>query len=140
MGNPFVHLDLATDDVKAAKKFYRSVFDWKLTDFPEMQWTGIDVGKGVGGGIGAKQSPDQPTSWTAYVDVADVKKTIAKAKKNGATIVIPYMEVGNMGALGVFVDPQGATLGVWQTAKKAAKKAAAKPKAKAKAKAKTKKR
>jgi uncharacterized protein len=127
MGNPFVHLDLSCDDVGAAKKFYKNVFDWKFRDFPQMQWTGIDVGKGVGGGMGGKQMPNQPTAWTAYVDVADVKKTIAKAQKAGATIVVPYMPVGDMGTLGVFVDPQGATIGVWQAAKKAApKKAAAK--------------
>lgn len=129
MGNPFVHLDLTTDDVSAAKKFYKSVFDWQFRDFPQMQWTGIDVGKGVGGGMGGKQSPNQPTTWTAYVDVTDVKKTMAKAQKAGATIVIPFMQVGDMGCLGVFVDPQGATMGVWQATKKAAapakKKAAA---------------
>lgn len=95
-----------------------------------MNWTGIDVGKGVGGGMGGKQSPNQPTAWTAYVDVDDVKKTIAKAQKAGAKIVIPFMQVGDMGCLGVFVDPQGATMGVWQATKKPAaapakKKAAA---------------
>ncbi len=131
MGNPFVHLDLSTDDPAAAKKFYKSVFDWKFRDFPDMNWSGIDVGQGVGGGLGGKQMPTQPTAWTAYVDVTDVKKTIAKAEKAGATVVVPFMQVGDMGALGVFVDPQGATIGVWQSApkqapKKAAKKTAAK--------------
>jgi predicted enzyme related to lactoylglutathione lyase len=140
MGNPFVHLDLVCDDPDAAKKFYGSVFDWKFLEFPEMRWTGIDVGEGVGGGLGGKQSPSDQTSWTAYVGVDDVKATIAKAEAAGATIVVPYMEVGGMGWLGVFVDPQGATIGVWQAAqrpaakkatkKKAAKKAAAKPAAK----------
>ena len=134
MANPFVHLDLSTDDPAAAKKFYKSVFDWKFKDFPEMKWTGIDVGQGVGGGIGGKEMPGQPTAWTAYVDVTDVKKTIAKAKKAGATIVVPFMTVGNMGALGVFVDPQGATIGVWEAAKKQAAAKPATKKAKAKAK------
>jgi predicted enzyme related to lactoylglutathione lyase len=138
MGNPFVHLDLATDDVTAAKKFYKSVFDWKFTDFPQMKWTGIDVGAGVGGGMGSKQMPTQPTAWTAYVDVTDVKKTIALAKKNGASIIVPFIQVGEQGCLGVFMDPQGATIGVWQASKKAAapakKKAAAKATAKAAAK------
>src|SRR5688572_26801594 len=120
MGNPFVHLDLATDDINAAKKFYKNVFDWKFMDMPDMQWNGINVGKGVGGGMGKKNMPDQPTAWTAYVDVADVKKTMAKAKKAGASIVVPFAQVGDMGSLGVFIDPQGATIGVWQAAKKPA--------------------
>ncbi len=145
MANPFVHVELSADDVAAAKKFYKSVFDWKLVDMPAMNWTGIDVGGGVGGGMGPKQMPGQPTTWTAYVGVDDVKKTLAKAQKAGAQIIVPYMPVGEMGALGVFVDPQGATLGVWQTfappkqaapkkaaAKKAAPKKAAPKKAAAK--------
>ena len=136
MGNPFVHLDLAADDLAAAKKFYKSVFDWKFRDMPEMNWSGIDVGKGTGGGIGGKNMPDQPTAWTAYVEVASVKKAIEKAAKAGAQIIVPYQEVGAMGALGIFVDPQGATLGVWETrpAPKArtapARKAASRSKAK----------
>ena len=145
MGNPFVHLDLATGDLAAAKKFYKTIFDWKLRDVPAMGgWVGIDVGKGVGGGMGAKQDPNMPTAWTAYVQVADVKKTLAKAAAAGAQVVVDYMPVGDMGALGVFVDPTGATLGVWEEAKKkpapkkaaakkpAAKKAAKKPAAKKK--------
>jgi predicted enzyme related to lactoylglutathione lyase len=137
MGNPFVHLDLATGDLAAAKKFYKTIFDWKLRDMPAMGgYVGIDVGKGVGGGMGGKQDPNMPTSWTAYVGVADVKKTMAKAAAAGAQVIVDYMPIGDMGALGVFVDPTGATLGVWEEAKKkpAAKKAAArKPAAKQKA-------
>ena len=134
MGNPFVHLDLSTDDVGAAKKFYKSIFKWKLKDFPGMNWTGIDVGKGVGGGMAGKNMPNQPTAWTAYVEVSDVKKTMAKAAAAGATVVVPYMQVGNMGSLGVFIDPQGAALGVWQPVKQpVARKPAAKKTAKKKA-------
>lgn len=142
MGNPFVHLDLSTTDRKAAQQFYSKVFDWKFKDMPQMNWTGIDVGKGVGGGIGDKQMEQQPTAWTAYVDVADVKKSLAKAAAAGATVVQDYMEIPGMGALGVFLDPQGASIGVWQTfaqpkparkpARKAARKAAKKPAKKAK--------
>jgi hypothetical protein len=114
MGNPFVHLDLACNDLAAAKKFYGKVFDWKFNDMPAMNWTGIDVGEGTGGGIGTKQNPNEPTAWVAYVGVDDVKATIAKAEKHGAKILVPHMEVPGMGYLGVFVDPQGATIGVWQ--------------------------
>jgi predicted enzyme related to lactoylglutathione lyase len=130
MGNPFVHLDLSTDDPTAAKAFYGRIFDWKFNEVPGMGgWSGIVVGKGVGGGIGGKNMPGQPTAWTAYVEVKDVKQTIEKAQAAGANIMVPYMEVPGMGALGVFLDPQGASIGVWQTfarPKKAAKKAAKK--------------
>jgi hypothetical protein len=33
------------------------------------------------------------------------------------------MPIGDMGAIGIFVDPTGATIGVWAPGKKPAKKA-----------------
>jgi predicted enzyme related to lactoylglutathione lyase len=116
MGNPFVHLDLATTDLAAAKQFYKSLFDWKFEEMPAMEYVGIVVGDGVGGGMGKVQGPDQPASWTAFVDVKDLKATIAKAESLGARILEPYMPIGDMGWLGVLIDPQGATIGVWQAA------------------------
>ena len=137
MGNPFCHVELNTADVASAKKFYKQVFDWKLRDMPgDMAYTMIEVGKGLGGGMMKKPMPEAPTMWLSYVEVASVKKTIAKAQAAGATIMAPYVPIGDMGAIGVFVDPTGAALGVWEKGKPAkkpaAKKAAKKPAKKAK--------
>ena len=152
MPNPFAHVELNTDDVKKAKKFYQAVFAWKLSDVPNMGYTMIDVGGGAGGGMQKKQMAEAPTAWLPYVQVDDVKATMAKAIKAGAKPALEYQEIGEMGAIGIFIDPAGATLGVWASkaaadappppAKKAATKkapapakAAAKPAKKAAAKA-----
>lgn len=146
MPNPFAHVELSTDDVKKAKKFYASVFAWKLSDLPAMAYTMIDVSGGVGGGLQKKPAPDHPTAWLPYVQVDDVKATMAKALKAGGKAVLEYQEIGDMGSIGIFVDPQGATLGLWAAkspavvepatasapAKKTAKKVAAKAAAPAK--------
>jgi hypothetical protein len=138
MGNAFTHTELSVDDVAAAKKFYQAIFDWKLNEMgPAMgNYTLIDMGsKTSGGGITAKMMPGQPTAWLPYVEVASVKETMAKAEKLGAKAMVPYQEIGEMGAIGIFIDPQGAGIGLWErkappkkaAAKKApAKKAAAK--------------
>ena len=135
MGNPFVHIELNASDLGAAKKFYKKVFDWKLTEMPGFGgYTMIDVGGGVGGGM-QNPPPGAGPGWFAYVGVDSVKKTLAKAKKAGAKILMDYHPVGTMGALGVFMDPNGAPLGVWEAAKTPAKKSAAKKKAAPKKKA-----
>jgi len=136
MPNPFVHVELATGDIPAAKKFYRSLFDWKLKDTrmgPGMTYTMLDAGKGgVGGGMMKKAVPDAPTQWLSYVAVEDVAKTVAKARKLGATVIVESQEVMGMGTLAIFVDPGGAMLGLWQPAKRApARKSAVKPAKKA---------
>jgi predicted enzyme related to lactoylglutathione lyase len=129
MGNPFVHCELSADDVGAARKFYSKVFDWKIGPAdPKMgDYAMIDVGsKTSGGGLTKKMMPGQPTAWLSYVEVASVKKTMAKAEKAGAKALVPFQKIGEMGAIGIFMDPQGAALGLWEKgkpAKKAAKKA-----------------
>lgn len=135
MANPFVHIELNTDDVAKAKKFYLKLFDWKLSTM-SLGYTGIDVGHliygGAGGGMQKKPMPDAPTMWLPYVQVDDVKKTVAKARKLGAAVQVDYMEIGDMGAIGVFTDPSGAALGVWAMAAKTKRKPAKKGKKKGK--------
>ena len=147
MSNPFAHIELNTDDLAKAKKFYKSVFDWKMNDMPGVPYTMIDVGKGTGGGMQTKPMAEAPTSWLPYVEVSSVKGSLAKATKAGARVVLDYMQIGTNGAIGVFLDPTGAALGVWEAGKKTAaaakkpakKKAAAKKPAKKAAKKKAKK-
>jgi len=135
MANPFVHIELNTDNVAKAKKFYLKLFDWKLSTM-SLDYTGIDVGKGgAGGGMQQKAKKNAPAMWLPYVQVEDVKKTVAKARKLGAKIEIDYLEIGDMGAIGVFADPSGAAIGVWAMAaspkgKTAIKKPGRKKKAK----------
>lgn len=132
MSNAFVHIELTTNDVKAAKAFYRRLFDWKLADTklgPGMTYVMVDTkaGKGAaGGGMQSPMMPGAPTGWMPYVEVADVKKSVAKAEKLGAKVYVPYQPIPGMGAMGVFADPTGAVIGVWAREAKPAPKRAAK--------------
>ena len=117
MPNSFAHIELTTDDLKSAHKFYSKVFAWKLNELPGMNYTMIDVGngqQGAGGGMQAKPMPEASTGWMPYVQVESVKATLTKAAKAGATVTLPFTEIGEMGAIGVFKDPQGCAIGVWE--------------------------
>ena len=84
-------------------------------------YTMIAPGKGPGGGMQAQPMPEAPVTWLPYVEVDDVKKSIAKAEKAGAKVVAAVMDIGKNGIIGIFVDPAGAMLGVWSKAKPAKK-------------------
>ncbi len=114
MANPFVHVELNTTDVGTAKAFYGALFDWKLGDMGG-EYTMIEVGEGTGGGLMKHPIPGAPSTWLAYVDVADVKAATAKAKSLGATILKDATEVPGMGWFSVIADPTGAALGLWQS-------------------------
>ena len=138
MGNPFVHIELTTNDLGKAKSFYKSLFSWKLKDVDMgggQTYTMVDVGDGTGGGM--FQMAGAPIAWIPYVAVADAAKAAAKAKSLGANILKDKTEVPGMGWFSIFQDTTGAIIAVWEPKPKpkAASKRKAAPKRKAKAKA-----
>jgi uncharacterized protein len=117
MANPFVHVELHTNDVSRAREFYTKLFGWKLQDVPMPgggTYTMIDVGGGTGGGMMTSPMPGAPPQWLAYVGVDDVRASTKKAKDLGAKIVADVMEVGEYGTMSVVTDPTGATLALWE--------------------------
>jgi predicted enzyme related to lactoylglutathione lyase len=116
MGNPFVHVELMTNDVRKAKEFYGKLFKWELEDVPMEAgpYTMIKVGEGTGGGMLKNPIPGAPSSWLAYVLVDDIDAATAKAKQLGASIMKDVSEVPNFGWFSVITDPTGATLALWE--------------------------
>jgi predicted enzyme related to lactoylglutathione lyase len=118
MSNPFVHVELNTTDVAAARAFYSGLFSWTLQDIPmgdAGDYTLINVGKGTGGGMMKNPVPGAPSAWLAYVEVDDIRESTKKAKALGATIAQDVTEVMGMGWLSVLIDPTGAALGLWKS-------------------------
>ena len=120
MANPFVHIELHTDNLARAKEFYSALFDWKLKDEPmpggEGMYTMINVGEGTGGGMMTSPMPGSPPGWLAYVGVDDIEASTAKAKSLGAKVVQDVMQVGEYGRMSVLIDPTGAAFAMWQNA------------------------
>ena len=114
MANPFVHIELETKDLEKSKKFYTSMFDWKLEEIPGMDYTIVKVGEGRGGGMMKKPDPAIPDNWLPYILVDDIAASTKKAKTLGATIVKDVTEVPDMGWFSVIIDPTGAAFGLWQ--------------------------
>ncbi|MBV9646021.1 MAG: VOC family protein, partial [Candidatus Eremiobacteraeota bacterium] len=117
MANPFVHVELNTNDVAKAKAFYGSLFDWKLDDMPmggDNVYTMIGVGDGTGGGMMKNPMPGAPSMWMAYVNVDDVKGATEKARSLGASVCRDVTEIPGYGAFSIIADPTGAMFGLWQ--------------------------
>ncbi len=114
MANPFVHVELSTNDVARAKEFYTALFDWELEEIPGMDYTLIKVGEGTGGGMMKSPMPDIPSFWLAYVLVDDAVAATEKARSLGAKICKEVTEIPGIGWFSVITDPTGATLALWQ--------------------------
>jgi predicted enzyme related to lactoylglutathione lyase len=108
MPHPFVHIELATDDVGRARSFYSELFGWRMTELPD--YTILSTGKDPGGGI-FKRPPEAPPGWTVYVGVEDAAATLEKAKDLGATVLKDRTLISpEFGHFAVLRDPTGAVI------------------------------
>ena len=116
MANPFVHVELNTNDVAKAKGFYSKMFDWKMEDMKmdAGTYTLISVGEGTGGGLMKNPIPNAPSFWLSYVVVDNIDAATKKAKSLGATVMKDVTEVPGMGWFSIITDPTGAMLGLWK--------------------------
>jgi hypothetical protein len=114
MANPFVHIELHTQDPEKAKKFYAGLFDWTLEDYPDMNYTIIKVGEGTGGGMMKSPTPDAVPQWVPYILVSDVAACTEKAKSLGAKVLEGVTEIPDMGWFSMLVDPTGAAFALWK--------------------------
>jgi predicted enzyme related to lactoylglutathione lyase len=109
--------ELASKDPAASVKFYTQIGDFTTK--------GMDMGTGgtyhlleSGGqsraGIMAQQMPNQAHTWLPYVQVASADQTADKAKRLGATVVVPPTDIPTVGRFAIFADAQGAATGILQ--------------------------
>ncbi len=100
--------ELQARDVETAKTFYTSLFHWRMKESDD--YTEWHLGEHAIGGMLPSQAPPQvPSFWLPYFAVDDCDATIDKARSLGATVLVPPMDIPNVGRFAVLQDPQGAT-------------------------------
>ena len=109
--------ELASKDPKASVAFYSQIggFTEKSMDMQGQGTYHLLESDGQGrAGIMAQQMPQQPHAWLPYVQVANTDQTVDKARRLGATIVVPPTPIPNVGRFAIFVDPQSVATGILQ--------------------------
>ena len=110
-------VDLFSADVDKAKVFYTNIFGWTFEDSGE-EFGGyvsfFSDGHAVGGVM--QNAPDSgiPDVWSTYISTEDVNATVTAATEAGAQVIVPAMEVSDLGSMAVLADPAGAAFGLWQ--------------------------
>ena len=108
--------ELMTSDPEGALSFYRQLFGWKV-ETSQMGMGPYHVVKAgdtsVGGEMGKPPCGEgMPSMWGVYVTVDDVEKTVAQCTALGGKVLMPPMDIPQVGRMAVIQDPQGATLSV----------------------------
>jgi predicted enzyme related to lactoylglutathione lyase len=108
-----VHWELIVADVERAKAFYRRVFDWKFATV-EAGKTLIDTGGARWGGLQARAPGVGTSSLNNYFEVGDLDRALEAAIEEGATVIVPRVEVPEVGSFAMFRDPEGIPFGIMQ--------------------------
>ena len=109
-------VDLGSEDLAAAKAFYRGLFGWNTPEGPPEAggYAVCDLNGKTVAGLGPNMNPAAPPHWATYVNVDNADETVAKVEANGGMVYMPPMDVMEAGRMAVFADPAGAVIGLWQ--------------------------
>ena len=107
-----VWFEVLGKDPGKLRAFYGELFNWKFTmsQMPEMDYGMTDkADTGIGGGVG--KAP-QGAGWsTFYVQVQDIRASVARAEALGGKVLLPIMKIPE-GEIAVVADPEGHPVGL----------------------------
>lgn len=111
-----VWFEIAADNVERAKKFYGTLFDWKIEKFPgPMEYWHINTGSGDptrDGGMMKRKAPEHGI--TNYIGVPSVDQYMAKVEKLGGKVCVPKTAVPQMGYFAVCLDTENNMFALWE--------------------------
>jgi predicted enzyme related to lactoylglutathione lyase len=112
----FCWSELATRDTKTAEAFYTDLFGWtaRSDEGGPVPYTEFQLeGQSVAGMM--EMTPahgEAPPHWLPYVLVEDCDASAARASELGGRLLVPPMDIPEVGRFSVFMDPAGAVLAI----------------------------
>jgi uncharacterized protein len=109
-------VDLGTPDPAAACAFYGELFGWTFEEGPPEagDYRMCLLGGKPVAGLGPQMNPDMPPWWMTYISVADADDASARITEAGGAIIVPPMDVLDVGRMAVASDSAGAVFSLWQ--------------------------
>ena len=114
-------VDVMVPNRDEGKAFYGALFGWTFEDSVDPESGAVIYTNCFSNGhmvCGLMEMNPQmgamPPVWGTYVATADAEETAQRVTEAGGTVMIPPMDVMDVGRMAVFADPTGAVLGLWQ--------------------------
>jgi len=110
-------VDLMTADQDKARAFYGELFGWTSED-PGPDFGGyinfLKDGLQVAGCMRNDPQSGMPDVWSVYLATDDAQATVDAATANGGQVIVPAMDVADLGRMAVVTDAGQAAIGMWQ--------------------------
>ncbi|MCU1452103.1 MAG: Glyoxalase/bleomycin resistance protein/dioxygenase [Acidimicrobiales bacterium] len=109
--------DLFTTDADRAQEFYGQLLGWTAESTGDDYGGYINFSKDglmVAGAMQKGPEISDPDVWTVYLATDDARATVDLAAEHGAQVIVPAMDVMELGTMAVLFDPAQAAVGAWQ--------------------------
>lgn len=113
MSHPVVWFEVNGHDGATLRRFYQSLFDWRIDANNPMQYGMVEAvgGRGIAGGVGQLGDEPQPAV-TFYVATGDIEKSLLRACELGGGVLMPRTTLPGGTVIGMFADPAGNAIGL----------------------------
>lgn len=121
--NRVTHFEIQADNLERAKKFYQTVFGWKVEQWMSKEKDGMDywgfiTGKsmpGINGGLYDRSTSENKFYlFDCTIDVANIDKAVEAVKANGGTIIKEKSEIAGVGWFASAKDTEDNRFGLMQ--------------------------
>lgn len=109
-GRPVIHFEIGCRDLEKTSQYFSELFGWKT----RVDGPAADIGGLAAGGIGGHMTAlgHEPFHYTIfYVDVEDVKASLARAVQLGGKALVGPITIPT-GTFAWFADPEGNMIGL----------------------------
>lgn len=113
--------ELSTTDPDAAARFYGQLFGWTDDPQPMPEGPAYHMQRIEGDAVAAisPQMPGEaerglPPHWNVYITVEDLDATTGKVEGAGGSVLMPPMDVMDVGRMAVISDPTGGIVCLWE--------------------------
>ncbi len=102
---PVVHWEIQARDAEKQRAFYSQLFNWEIGEGPVMRIP-PGVGQPEAGPAGHIRQGDHP-GVSLYIQVRDLRASLAKAEQLGGTIISQPFDVPQGPTIAGIADPEG---------------------------------
>ena len=117
----FVWFEYVSTDSAKAQGFFGELFNWstQAVPMPDGAYTMIALDKDttIGGYLPTPKGAPPHAHWLPHLQVTDAAATLAKVEQHGGKIAAKPWKLGEVGTMGVALDPLGGVFAVWQPTK-----------------------
>ena len=107
------HIEFKSANFARTSEFYAKLFDWQMEQNASASYMKLASGDGPSAGWFRADLVQSPGP-VAYLPVDDLEAKLAEVEEAGGRILVRTLPFAGGGEIGLFADPDGNVLGLWQ--------------------------